>query len=222
MSEEIEFEAYKDILRAGFNKYTRKAYHILPALDKPFILDIGCGSGVPAMELAGLSSGQILGLDVNQSVLDRFTRRMEDAGLSDRVKAVRRSMFDMDFADESFDIIWAEGSIAAIGFVRGLREWQRFLRPGGFLTVHDEEGNFAEKLVQITDCGYELIEYFILDSEIWWNEMYAPLEKRINEIRTQPSNVGILPEVGQDENFIATFKKNPGRYSSVFFVMKKS
>jgi len=222
MSEEIEFEAYKDILRAGFNKYTRKAYHILPALDKPFILDIGCGSGVPAMELAGLSSGQILGLDVNQSVLDRFTRRMEDAGLSDRVKAVRRSMFDMDFADESFDIIWAEGSIAAIGFVRGLREWQRFLRPGGFLTVHDEEGNFAEKLVQITDCGYELIEYFILDSEIWWNEMYAPLEKRINEIRTQPSNVGILPEVGQDEKFIATFKKNPGRYSSVFFVMKKS
>lgn len=35
------------------------------------------------------------------------------------------SMFEMPFTDESFDIIWAEGSIYLIGFERGLDEWRR-------------------------------------------------------------------------------------------------
>jgi len=59
------------------------------------------------MELARLSNGQIIGLDINQPLLDRLRRKIEKAGLSDRVKTLKRSMFDMDFPDESFDIIWA-------------------------------------------------------------------------------------------------------------------
>ncbi|HEY40247.1 MAG TPA: class I SAM-dependent methyltransferase [Dehalococcoidia bacterium] len=221
MTEEVEYQRFKDTLRARFNRYTIKAYHTLPVLDRPFILDIGCGSGVPALELARLSNGQILGLDIDQSALDRFTKCIEEAGLSDRVKTMRRSMVDMDFADESFDVIWAEGSIAAIGFIRGLKEWRRFLKPGGFLAVHDEEGNLEEKLAQITDCGYELLDHFVLDSEIWWTEMYAPLEKHINDIRAQSGSTGVLPEAAEDQRFIEIFKKNPRRYSSVFCIIKK-
>ena len=222
VAEEAEYQTYKDKLRAGFNRYTRRAYQVLPALDKPFILDIGCGSGVPALELPKLSNGQILGLDINQSALDRFAKRTKEAGLSDRVKAIRCSMVDMDFANESFDIIWAEGSIAAIGFVRGIKEWRRFLKPGGFFAVHDEEGNLAEKLAQITDCGYELLDHFVLDSEIWWAEMYAPLEKYIDEVRAKSGSTGVLPEMEEDQRFIEIFKKTPGRYRSAFFIMKKA
>lgn len=220
MDGETKFQIFKDTLRAGFNRYTRRAYQVLPALDKPFILDIGCGSGVPTMELARLSNGRILGLDTDQSVLDRFTCKTKEAGLSDRVKAVRGSMLDMDFADKSFDVIWAEGSIAAIGFLIGLREWRRSLKAGGFLVVHDEKGDLEEKLAQITDCGYELLDYFVLDSKIWWTEMYAPLEKHINEIRAQHDKGEVPLEVTGDQQFIEMFRKNPGRYSSVFFIMK--
>jgi len=122
MAEETILQIDKDLLREGFSKYTRKAFHMLPELDKPRILDVGCGSGVPTMELAKLSNGQIIGLDVNQPSLDRLKRKSEKAGLSDRVKVMKCSMVDMDFPDESFDIIWAEGSIAVIGFKRGLKE----------------------------------------------------------------------------------------------------
>jgi len=144
MLEETIFQIDKDLLREGLNKYTRKAFHVLPELDKPQILDVGCGSGVPTMELASLSNGQIIGLDINQLLLDRLTRKIEKAGLSSRVKTLKCSMLDMDFPDGSFDIIWAEGSISIIGFKRGLEDWRRFLRPNGFLVVHDEIGNITE------------------------------------------------------------------------------
>jgi ubiquinone/menaquinone biosynthesis C-methylase UbiE len=52
----------------------------------------------------------------------------------------------MDFPEESFDIIWAEGSKSVIGFQQGIKKWYRFLKPRGFLVVHDENKNKSIKL----------------------------------------------------------------------------
>ena len=128
----------------------------------------------------------------------------------------------MDFSDESFDIIRSEGSIFIIGFERGLKEWRRFLKPNGFLVVHDEMGNITEKLKQISSCGYDLLEYFTLHEDTWWIEYYAPLEKKVYEMRRKNA---IEPEVITALNAIQreidNCKKNPKRCASVFFIMKR-
>jgi len=129
-------EIHKDLFRERLSKYTRKALQMLPELDKPRILDIGCGSGVPTLELARLTNGQIIGLDIHQPYLDELNRKIQEAGFSDRVRTVKCSMFELDFPDESFDIIWSEGSISTIGFKHGLMEWRRLLITDGFLVVH--------------------------------------------------------------------------------------
>ena len=139
----------RDRIRKRLLKYTRKAFRMLPKMDRPRILDIGCGSGVSTLELARLSRGRVIGIDIDQSALDRFTKRIKEAGLTDRIQATNCSMFDMDFPDESFDIVWAEGSIYAIGFERGLQEWKQLLKPGGSMVIHDEQGNVRKKLEQI-------------------------------------------------------------------------
>ena len=222
MTEKAAFKLDKDLIREGLNKYTIKAFNMLPEIDSPRILDVGCGSGVPTMELARLSNGQIIALDINQPHLDRLKKKTEEAGLSDRVKTVKCSMFDMDFPDESFDIIWSEGSIWIIGFRRGLKEWRQFLKPNGFLVVHDEIGNITEKLEQISSCGYELLGYFVLGEDTWWTEYYAPLEKLIDDIRTKHTDdPNALAVLDRDQQEIDMFKQNPRQYCSVFFVMKK-
>ena len=222
MTEETAFPLDKDVIRGGLSKYTRKAYHMLPQLDKPCILDVGCGSGVPTMELAGLSKGQITGLDTDQSLLDRLEAKIKQAGLSHRVKTVNGSLLDMDFPDESFDIIWSEGSIWVIGFERGLREWGRFLKPKGFLVVHDEVGNIADKLELVSGCGYDLLDYFILGEDIWRTEYLAPLEKQVNEIRSQHADdPQTLAALDQDQREIDMFRKDPKRWESVFFILRK-
>jgi len=219
---EAQFQLRKERIRKRLLKYTRKAFRMLPELDKPRILDVGCGSGVPTMELARLSNGEIIGLDINQDLLDVLARKIEKAGLSDRVKAVKCSIFDMEFLDESFDIIWAEGSIYVIGFKRGLQEWKRFLKPNGFMVIHDEKGNINEKLEQISSCGYELLGYFILNEDTWWAEYFAPLEKLIGETQTKYADDAKVPgELHTAQQEIDMFKKNPERNSSVYFVTKK-
>ena len=224
MTGEARFQINKDLVRKRLVKYTRKAFRMLPQLDKPRILDVGCGTGVPTMELARLSNGEIIGLDINQGHLDALVRKIEKAKVSDRVKAVKCSILDMEFADESFDIIWSEGSIFIIGFKKGLREWKRFLKPDGFMVIHDEKGNIEEKLKQVSYCGYELLGYFMLDEDTWWVEYFAPLEKLINKFRIKHAgDPEVIAALDNDQREIEMFKKNPKRYgSSVFFIIKKT
>jgi len=76
-------------------KYTIKAFRKLPKIEKPRILDIGCGSGVPTMELAKLSDGEIIGIDIDQESLDILSRKIEQEGLTNRVKAIKCSLINI-------------------------------------------------------------------------------------------------------------------------------
>jgi len=97
MSEEMLNELDIDHFRKIFSKYTVETFRKLPKLEKPRILDIGCGSGVPTMELARLSNGEIIGIDIDQKLLDRLSRKIEQEGLTNRVKAIKCSLLDINF-----------------------------------------------------------------------------------------------------------------------------
>ncbi|MFC1963986.1 class I SAM-dependent methyltransferase [Chloroflexota bacterium] len=216
------FQTQKDRIRKHLLKYTRKAFRVLPQIKQPRILDIGCGSGIPTLELARLGKGEVIGIDIDQPALDKFTKKIIEAGLTDQVQAVNCSMFNMTFVDASFDIIWSEGSIYVAGFTRGLRGWKRFLKSSGFMVIHDEQGNVREKLEQISNCGYELLGYFRLSKETWWAEYFAPLEKLIAEYRARYTDEPkIIEELHQAQGELDMFKKNPERNSSVCFVIRK-
>ena len=196
---------------------------MLPELDKPRILDIGCGSGVPTIELARLGQGEVIGIDIDQYALDKLTRKLKEAGLANRVQAVTCSILDMVFPDESFDIVWSEGSIFVIGFERGIREWKRFLKPNGFMVIHDEKGNVEEKLEQISKCGYKLLGYFILSQDTWRAEYFAPLEKLVAKSQTiHTEDPQALEELNQARGELEMFRNNPERNNSVYFVIQKN
>jgi ubiquinone/menaquinone biosynthesis C-methylase UbiE len=221
MTTTILDELNKDRLRERFAKYTRKAFQMLPELDKPTILDIGCGSGVPTLELARLSNGLVIGLDIIESLLDELTRKIEAAGLSNHVKTVKSSLFEMDFPVENFDIVWAEGSIYVIGFEQGLKAWRRLIKPTGFLVLHDEIGDLQEKLMQIPRCGYELVGHFVVSEDEWWRKYYEPLEKRIKDLRVKyGDDEEALKVLEKEQREVKMFKRSPR--GSVFFVLRKS
>ena len=184
-----------------------------------------------------------MGMDVNQPSLDKLTRKIEEAGFPERVKAINCSMFKMDFPDESFDIIWAEGSIWIIGFEKGLKEWRRFLKPKRFLVVHEMTwlrpnppreirdywkgyypgiSTVPEYLEQISGCGYDLIGHFVLPEDAWWIEYYGPLEERIKGLRAKYiDDPKALLALGKEQGEIEMHKKHYKWYGSAFFAMQK-
>lgn len=221
--ENVLLELDRDGLRARFNTYTRQAFKRLPKLNRPRILDIGCGTGVPALELASLSDGEIFGIDVDEAALEEFSTKISNAGLHDRVKAVKCSLFEINFPDENFDIVWAEGVIAILGFEPGLREWRRLMRPHGFLVIHDNVDDMKTKHDIIPVCGYMLLEMFVVPKNTWWDEYYCPLEKRIQELRTKYStDAKVLASLDKEQHEVEEFKNNPKYHGSVFYIMQKA
>lgn len=211
-----------DSIRRNLLKYTKRAYRALPKIEKPHILDIGCGSGIPTIELARLTNGDVIGIDIDQSQLDILKRKIEAEELSDRIKITRCSMEDIDFPRASFDIIWAEGSIMFIGFERGLRNWQKFIKLKGFLVVHDELKGIEKKLQQIASSGYKLLDYFVLPKEVWWSEYYGPLKMVVTEIEANKNgNPNTLEALHNAQKEVDYFEQNPDKCSSVFFVMQR-
>jgi ubiquinone/menaquinone biosynthesis C-methylase UbiE len=222
MENNTDPETIRYIARSNLCKYTRKAFYSLPKLENPHILDIGCGSGVPTVELTKLCDCRIVALDNDSSQLKLLERKLKEQGLTDRVEVLNQSITDMNFNAESFDIIWSEGSIFVVGFKRGLEEWRHFLKPGGFMVVHDEREDVEEKLKFIVHNGYRLLDYFILDRDIWWREYCSPLESELQKIRERyPDRPEFLKKFKKEQGEIDLFKKNPGKFESVFFILQK-
>jgi len=245
MKEGLFFEIHDDLAREGYgrDKYTRKAFGMIPKLRQPRILDVGCGPGASTLELARLSSGQIIGMDTHQPYLDRLEEEAQRLGLSHRITTINGSMLDMAFPDESFDVIWAEGSIYIIGFDRGLEAWRRLLEANGYLGVHEmvwlkpeppkEIDDYWKEnypglrtiggnLAEIPKHGYESIGHFALPEDAWWPEYYGPLEKRIEKLRRKyHDDSNALRELDLEQIEIEMFKKYHEWYGSAFFIMQK-
>jgi ubiquinone/menaquinone biosynthesis C-methylase UbiE len=108
-----------------------------------------------------------------------------------------------------------------VGFEKGLHEWKRLLKPGGYMVIHDEEGNLEEKLQTAKTYGYEMLDYILLDKNTWRQEYYAPLKQLVEKtIAAYDDNEEIRRMVENDRSEIEWFDNNPGQNSSVIFVMK--
>jgi ubiquinone/menaquinone biosynthesis C-methylase UbiE len=209
--------------RARFLKYTRKAFFKLPRQKDPKILDIGCGSGIPTIELAKLSNGEVIGIDTDHSSIDELKRKIGEEALSNRVEGINLSMFEMGFPDETFDIIWSEGAIRTIGFEKSLKQWRRFLKRNGYLVIHCQTNYVADSLSHIPKHGYSLKEAVQLPPDAWWTEFYQPLEEEMSPLLYRyGTRSDALQLLRQLQSEIIMVKKNPRIFLSAFYIMKQA
>jgi SAM-dependent methyltransferase len=216
---------------------------MLPDLDSPRILDLGCGQGGPTLELARLSGGQVTGLDIDPSALAELARRADEAGLGDRVRAVHGSILDSEFPDGSFDVVWSEGSMHVLGFERALDEWRRLIRPPGFLVVHETAWLRPDPPSEIVNCphlaypgirtapeyvaqvphhGYDLVGHFVLPDDFWLVDYFVPMVARIRELRIKYADDQAAQRALDTEQRAADiYTKYAKWYGSLFLVMQK-
>ncbi|HEX4520080.1 MAG TPA: methyltransferase domain-containing protein [Gaiellaceae bacterium] len=103
------------------------------------LLDVGCGSGGPALRLAETTSARIVGIDRLKEGTATATRLAEERGLADRaefmqVDAGRR----LPFADQGFDAVLSIDVMCHLpNRLDILREWQRVTAPGGRILFTD-------------------------------------------------------------------------------------
>ena len=69
------------------------------------VLDVGCGVGGPAREIARFSDANIVGINNNEFQVERARRKTAKAGLSDKVSFVKGNFMELSqqFGENSFD-----------------------------------------------------------------------------------------------------------------------
>jgi len=95
-------------------------------------LDIGCGTGRLEIELTKISNLNLIGLDINPSFAEFASKKIDDAGLSDRVNFLAGDVHYLPFLDNSIDLIISRGSLPAwTDRVRAFQEIYRVLKTDG-------------------------------------------------------------------------------------------
>ena len=191
-----EYFAHLERQGPGSQEATLKALDFIDGLnERPEILDIGCGTGGQTMTLARHTQGNITGIDLFPRFIDIFNRNAKQLGLQNRVKGIVGSMDALPFGEESLDLIWSEGAIYNIGFERGITEWRRLLKKGGYLAVTeaswfteqrpDEIHNFwmdaypgidtiPNTIARLQKAGYVPTAAFILPEHCWTDNFFRP------------------------------------------------
>ena len=207
------------------------------------VADIGCGSGAQTITLAENITGQITAVDIFPEFLSKLLLRAEEKGLKDKITTLEKSMDDLDFARDEFDIIWSEGAIYIMGFEAGIKDWKKFLKPGGYLAVSEitwlsdsrpaeiedhwhkeypEIATVSAKLKILERNGYSPVGYFVLPESSWLDNYYSPIESRIDDFLNKQNNSEMAKKfVESTEEEIRLYKKYKDYLSYGFYIAKK-
>jgi SAM-dependent methyltransferase len=239
------FEVFSGLPRQGPGDAasTLRALALVPGIRAGArVLDIGCGSGLQTRVLAQHSAAHFVAIDNHVPFIEELKRHAHACGLADRIDACVGDMRNLELPPGSFDVIWCEGAIYAIGFETGLREWRRFLVPGGYLALTEvcwtkrdapeeclafwsrEYSAIRETsllLEAIAQAGYETVGHFPLPRSAWWDDYYRPLEQNLGDFRERHAGELDAQELAdQIQREIDIWQAYSDFYGYEFFVMR--
>jgi SAM-dependent methyltransferase len=103
------------------------------------VLDVACGSGGPALELARRTGATVVGVDVNGHAIATAGELAQRGGLGARVRFEEADASKpLPFPNGSFDAVVCIDAVNHLPDRRAvLSDWHRLLRPGGSLLLTD-------------------------------------------------------------------------------------
>ena len=238
---------YEDLPRPGqgVDSCTREAIRLLPPLrTPPAIIDLGCGRGHQTIVLASHFKAPVIAVDENQSALDEMLDAARAAEVDSLIQPRLGSLSALPDAPESFDLVWSENGVNALGMERALTLWSPLLRKRGILVIGDcswllpnppaEAVSFWRHFYPaMTDVatvqalaqkvGLRIYDSYALPRSVWRSEYFEPLSRRVAKRRDEAAtNPSLEAALRQAETEIQMFDRWGDRFQYVFYLMRRA
>ncbi|HGO5814222.1 TPA: class I SAM-dependent methyltransferase [Mannheimia haemolytica] len=122
------------------------------------VLEVACNMGTTAIQLAKQFECEIVGIDLDEEVLEKARKNIQENEVEHLVQVQRANATKLPFDDESFDIVINEAMLTMLpqeAKEKAIREYFRVLKPNGFLLTHDivlNTDNADELLNELRDA----------------------------------------------------------------------
>ena len=247
--EDFDFSMIADFFKRvdrqgpGGDWETKLAASLIPDFKRKIrIADIGCGKGSQTFVLADEYDAEIDAVDLLPEMTESIKKQCQEKNLEDSVHPIQVSMDALPFQSNTYDLIWAEGSIFIMGYEKGLQYWHQFLKPGGYVAVTDcswlnskrpknmnwikdnvpEIDSIEHKIEQMSAAGYEPYAHFILPETCWTKNYYEPMAPVMEAFLQDHKNSAAAQSfVNRLKEEIAYYEKNKEYFGYVFYIGKK-
>jgi ubiquinone/menaquinone biosynthesis C-methylase UbiE len=227
----------------GSPEETLRALSFINGLtEKSKIADIGCGTGGQTMVLGQNTPCEIIGVDAWPDFIDQFNQNAQSKNLQNRVKGIVGNMENLPFEEEELDLILSEGAIYNIGFERGLNEWRKFLKKGGYIAVtentwfseerpaeiqdfwqkaYPEIDTIPTKVAQMQKAGYLPIATYVLPESVWIAYYSWQTLRREAFLKKYSGNKAVEEFIDAQRYEAELYDKYKEYYGYVFYIGKK-
>ncbi len=241
----IIYDYFSDTERQGPGSpgITIKALSFIDGLsEKSKIADVGCGTGGQTIVLAQNTAGKITGVELWPDFINQFNQNAQNLNLQDRMKGVVGNMENLPFEEEELDLIWSEGAIYNIGFERGLNEWRKFLKPGGYIAVtentwfsderpaeiqdfwqkaYPEIDTIPNKIAQMQKAGYLPVATFVVPEACWTNYYNQQPQMQASFLKKYAGNKTAEEFISYQRHEAELFFKYKAYYGYAFYIGKR-
>ena len=181
------------------------------------ILVVGCGTGGNSCYLANKYGCQIVGIDIAEHMIKHAQERAKDLGLTDQVEFRVGNAYDLEFPDDSFDVVLTVFVSQFLDPHRAYPGFLRVLKPGGYLGINEmyRADEVPREALARVEEGEEVFREitelpFTMRSPSTWREAFEAsgfsdlvIEEFTNIIQ-QSRSLGMVEEFGGWGKIIAT------------------
>jgi SAM-dependent methyltransferase len=121
----------KRVIHPGGKLSTEELFERAGFASDQQVLDVGCGVGTTAIEVARRYGARVTAVDISPIMLERARSNVAAAGLEDKVTVESGDILALRFPDDTFDRVIAEAVTMFVNRPRAAKELVRVCRPGG-------------------------------------------------------------------------------------------
>lgn len=131
------YDTLNQVMSVGIHhKWRKKAVDMFADMKPEYILDIATGTGDFAISALRTNPKKVTGVDISEGMLKYGVEKINKAGLQDKIELKVGDAENLDFADNTFDVITVAFGVRNFENLElGLSNMLRVLRPGGKVVI---------------------------------------------------------------------------------------